>query len=328
MTHYHEVYGLCIAVNKPLPLLISKNHCAVDVTIDLSNKVSTELSAITQLQPSSTENGTKLWHTQDWTCVEYSQSPDLALRFYISKDGTNVISEKPDAIPSGDIESFVVGPILGYVLRIHDRICLHASVLEHKNKSFAIIGHKGAGKSTTAAALLQAGARLVSDDIAMILQNDKKQFIVYPGYPGTRLMPNVLSTFSLDQYDYKQVVSNNDKRIVPLSIQADKQPCEGWQFQPLPCQLAAIYVLNQRQADLTATQIMSLPKAQACIALTPHGYAGRSINKQQKNQEFEFMALLSRSIPIKSVDRPDNLECLPDIADALLHDFSHTSQRT
>ncbi|MBL4673517.1 MAG: hypothetical protein JKX81_14755 [Arenicella sp.] len=292
----------------------------------MSNQLVSELSFITQRQPDSTENDIKLWQTPNWFCIEYPRSANHALRFYISMDGSKVVSSKPDAIPDSDVDSFVLGPILGCVLRLRGRVCLHASVLESNGKAFAMIGHKGAGKSTTAAALLEAGARLISDDVAVIHRSNTNQFTVYPGYAGIRLMPDALSAFALNQNDYKLVVSSSDKRIIPLDIwQPNKHANQRWTFQPQACQLMAIYILNRRRPDLINTQITTVPNTRACIELTPHSYARRVINKHQQHQEFAFMAQLTRHIPIKSVDRPNQLSYLPKIAEDLLSDLAATA---
>jgi hypothetical protein len=238
-------------------------------------------------------------------------------------DGSKVVSNKPDAIPDSDVVSFLLGPILGCVLRLQGWVCLHASVLESNGRAFAMIGHKGVGKSTTAAALLEAGARLISDDVAVVHQSDAGQFTVYPGYAGIRLLPNALSAFGLNQHDYPKVVSISDKRIIPLTVSpSGQQSSQGWKFQSGACQLAAIYILNKRKSDLEYTQISTLPNTKACIELTPHSHGRRFIGKHQQNQEFAFMAQLVRHIPIKSVDRPDKLSCLARIAEDILSDLS------
>lgn len=324
MAHHYKVYGLSVAVNKPLRLLASTHHSNPDVSIDLSNQHASKLYFITEAQPESTDKDIRLWRTPNWVCIEYPRSSDHALRFFIRSDGSEVISDKPDAIPTSDLESFILGPILGCVLRLKQYFCLHASVLEFNGKAFAMIGHKGAGKSTTAAALLHAGARLVSDDVAVLQKIETGQPIVYPGYPGIRLLPDTLSKFTLSKHDYNKVVSSNDKRIIPLPVTGQNIESQlDWQFQPCPHRLDAIYTLAPRQAHLTRPQITTLAQRQACIALTPHGYGRRVLNKDQQNQEFVCMAKLVRSIPVKSVACPNKLEYLAKIADNILIDLDN-----
>jgi len=285
-----------------------------------------ELSRIFQNPPDNSKDGIKMRRTQDWLCIDCPRSAKHALRFYVSSDGSKIISNKPDIIPVNDLESFILGPILGCVLRLRNRICLHASVLEYNGKVIAMVGDKGAGKSTTAAALLQAGARLVSDDIAVLHNNDTNTHMVYPGYPGIRLLPEVLPQFGLNQHNYRPVVSTSDKRIIPLAVnQQDIESNDNWKFQSRPQQLTTIYALKPRMPDLTHTKITTLSGKNALIAIAPHSYARRVLDEQHQNEEFTFMAQLARSMPVKSVECPDKLECLPQVANDILNDLDNTA---
>ncbi|MFQ3247869.1 MAG: hypothetical protein ACI9OI_002388 [Chitinophagales bacterium] len=332
MTYNYRVYGLNIALSQPLSQLRPIEHSDFDVFIDISNlnvpsicrdAGGTNCSTKQQFEDSDNSDGITVLHSADWICIAYPRSQHEILRFYISKDGSRVVSEKPATIPFSDIESFILGPILGCVLRLRQRICIHASVMEYNGKAFAFVGNKGAGKSTTAGALLQAGARLVSDDIAVLNAGDASDTTVYPGYPGVRLFPNTLSVFGLNENDYRQVVSSSNKRYVPL-IDSDHASINtpGWRFNSTPCKLMSIYALAARQPDLRRTKIHNLTKKEALISLAPHGYGRRILNKQQRAEEFVFLAKLSRRIQIKSVHRPNKLELLAEIAEDILADVN------
>ena len=319
------MYGLNLALSQALPQLRPVANGDFEASVDLSGLCIPKQQFISphQLERSKNNQKISISHSQDWIRVDCPRSSTEILRFFIRNDGSEVISDKPETIPISDVESFLLGPILGAVLRLRQRVCLHASVMEHDGKAFAMIGNKGAGKSTTAAALLQAGARLVSDDIAVFKTGAIPPATVYPGYPGVRLMPDALSSFDLKQSDYAQVVSTTDKRYVPLAennIAHDNKT--NWQFQSRPCDLSAVYTLNSRQSDLGNPQINTLSQKQALIALAPHAYGRSVLNERQRAEEFAFMAQLSRHITIKSVDRPDNLELLPKIAKDILADVS------
>jgi len=168
--HYYSIYGLNVALSQALPQLRAVANLDVEVSIDLSGLHIPEQQFIVPPLLGRTKNNNEISisYSHDWICVTCPRSPTETLRFFIRKDGSEIISQKPETIPISDVESFLLGPILGAVLRLRQRMCLHASVMEYDGKAFAMVGNKGAGKSTTAAALLQAGARLVSDDIDRI----------------------------------------------------------------------------------------------------------------------------------------------------------------
>jgi hypothetical protein len=62
----------------------------------------------------------------------------------------------------------VGGSVLAHVLATEGEPCLHASAVETGGKVLAVPGLSGAGKTTLAAILCAAGARLVSDDVLRI----------------------------------------------------------------------------------------------------------------------------------------------------------------
>ena len=330
MPHYYTVYGLNIALNQALPQLRSVANIDVEVSVDLSGlRIPTQEFVAPQFSGRTKKNHEiSISYSQDWICVDCPRSATEILRFYIRNDGSEVISEKPKAIPTSDVESFLLGPILGAVLRLRQRMCLHASVMEYEGEAFAMVGNKGAGKSTTAAALLDAGARLISDDIAVFKLAFESTATVYPGYPGIRLMPDALSSFDLNQSDYAQVVSTSDKRYVPLNEKDLARDIKSdWQFQADPCRLHTVYTLNSRQSDLCKAQFNRLSQSQSLMALAPHAYGRSGTNQGQREEEFEFMAQLSRNTIITSVDCPDKLVLLPNLAEDILADVSDIDQR-
>jgi len=323
VAYYYSVYGLTVRLSHPIDLLAPRALENYDVRVDLSNEaVPLNRHELNASVNTDHQNGIEVIDTQDWLIVAFLKSSGEKLYFYVRKDGTEVVSEKPPSIPNSDVHSFLLGPVLGCVMRLRKKVCIHASVLEDKGKAFAFVGHKGAGKSTTAASLLQAGASLVSDDIAILNPDSAPHPIVSSGYPGIRLRPNVLSLFDLDPNNFKQVISGDSKCYVPV----ESDGCtSAWNFKTSPSPLFKIYILPPRNQDINALEMTRLSKQQAVMSLVPHSYARRVLNKNQRAQEFQFISRLSQQIPVTTLDRPDDLQQLPDIAAAILADVHNES---
>jgi hypothetical protein len=79
-----------------------------------------------------------------------------------------------EVVADGDDEAFlrqcVVGPGLGVLLHRRGRLVLHGSAVEVDGRAVVLLGEKGAGKSTTAAALLARGHALVTDDLVALAE--------------------------------------------------------------------------------------------------------------------------------------------------------------
>ncbi len=236
---------------------------------------------------------------------------------YLSS-GQQIHSDKTASIPQSDIESFLIGPVLGFALRLLSKTCLHASVLSYQTHALALLGPKGAGKSTLASALLEQGARLIADDIAA-LDFDGEQIMVNAGYPALRLLPAALNAYSLNIDDLKPVLSVGEKRVIPLP---NKQLT--WQFDQQKRPLSCLYVLNHRDAQLATIRVNALSSKQSVIALAPHRYPGYATDQHHKALDFSRMTQLTQAVPVKKLTCTDNIHKLSSIASSILEDFSAT----
>ena len=88
----------------------------------------------------------------------------------------------------GLIPVFLEGSVLAHAATAEGLLVLHASAVEVEGRALAIVGHPGAGKSTLAALLCAAGARLVADD-ALRVDATASGTVCFPGALGLRLRP-------------------------------------------------------------------------------------------------------------------------------------------
>lgn len=273
----------------------------------------------------TTESAIHSWESNEWQRFDFYRQPEVALRFYLHKAGKKLFISKSEQIPEHEVEAFLIGSIAGRSLRLQGVTCLHSSVLEYQGKAFAILGPTGAGKSTTAAALLNAGARLISDDIGALVWRSELPYIE-SGYPAVRLLPQTMGVFGLNPEQYDPVMSVDYKRYVPLITEAKTQNKNtfGWQFHKESCQLSGIYVLSQRDSSLQQIQFQNLSQQQSMIALAPHIFATHMMGHTQQRKAFMDVAKLVRNIQVRSVSCPDHIESLPIIAEQILSDFCAT----
>ena len=117
---------------------------------------------------------------------------DDAVEFIVDEQGSHVWAKWPNGLTIDDVSIYLLGPILGFVLRLRGTLSLHASVVELDRKAIAILGPAGAGKSTLAAAFAMAGHRVLSDDITPVLFDERGRFMAQPGYPRLRLWPDAV----------------------------------------------------------------------------------------------------------------------------------------
>ena len=247
---------------------------------------------------------------------------DNQTEFLISADGSEVWCRWSEGSTVADAAVYLRGPILGLVLRLRGRLCLHASAIAVGGSAVAIVGDGGAGKSTTAAAFLKLGHRLLSDDVAA-LQLKNSAFYVMPGYPRLNLWPDAGEALYEGHATLPRVTPVNginhwwDKRYRELDI--EREFCA----EPLP--LSAVYVLGERRADRDRTQVERLSAQDAFVALANGTYVHYALDDAMRAKEFRDLGQLVSRTPVRWVARPDGAEHLVDLCELILADYRDTA---
>ncbi|NIJ52004.1 serine kinase [Dyadobacter arcticus] len=97
------------------------------------------------------------------------------------------------------ISLFTVSEALGLILFQRGYFLLHASAVQVGDESWCFMGNPGAGKSTTAAAFIKAGCKLLSDDLTAIMFDAKGIAYVIPAYPQLKIWVNTVNGLGYDK---------------------------------------------------------------------------------------------------------------------------------
>ncbi|MCS6813165.1 MAG: serine/threonine protein kinase [Cyanobacteria bacterium] len=212
-----------------------------------------------------------------------------------------------------DTTMYLLGPVLGFFLRLQGIICLHGSAIAVDGHALAILGKPGAGKSTTAAALAVRGYPVLSDDITA-LSILHGQFYVQPAYPYLKLWsPSVEALYgSTDALPWLTPTWN--KQYLNLNQ-------SGYHYQAEPLPLGGIYVLNARSADPSAPWIEPIPKSSGLIELIANTYASKLLGRELRAREFETLSQVAALVPIRKVTPHAEFSYLSALCDSIVEDF-------
>jgi hypothetical protein len=236
-------------------------------------------------------------------------------------DGTRIVVDAPgsrvwalgaDGATIEDTATYLLGPTLGFVLRLRGITCLHASAVAVDGKAVAFVGAAGAGKSTTAAAFAQLGFPVLTDDIAPLRVGMAGFFEIEPAYPRLRLWPDSAESLFGSPEALPRITPTWDKRYVDLN-----QP--QFRFQQHPLEVAAIYVLAPRSTRSPA--VKGLDPRTALMALVPQTYSTRLLNCAQRAREFEVLARLVESVPVRLLTPGADLASVPALCETILRDL-------
>ncbi len=322
------VYGLRLRTNQPVPgVIVPCEPGKVDVDISFNEaECCHSLSAgevAVYTGPGIAENREpyfRVWknenHPQAYLGIQYTDGKGFA-SFFINREGSRVEVKRTKSIPFQDMLTYLLGPVIGCILRLRKVTCLHAGVVAVDGKALAIIGPKGSGKSTTVAALAHHGQAVLSDDIAP-LSEVKGRFVVAPGYPRLRLWPDTIATLlGPTTGELSKILSFTEKRFLNLSVNGEPN---DWRFRDKPLELAAVYILNARPQG-GAPAITSRSQSAGLLTLSANVYPEYSLNRTDRARDFGVLAQLVAGIPVQEVIRSDDLDNLSQLRDSILNNF-------
>ncbi|GAC1670049.1 MAG: hypothetical protein NVS9B4_26090 [Candidatus Acidiferrum sp.] len=218
--------------------------------------------------------------------------PDGA-RFMVDSAGEKICACWKQPLTIEDVTTYLLGPVMGFVLRRRGVMALHASSVSIEGRAIVFSGAAGTGKSTTAAALALRGVPVLCEDIAA-LQRDGREFVVAPGYPRVCLWPEAVSNLLGSSDALRQLTPNWEKRFLELDGKRAS-------FAPEAKRLGAIYFFAPRVDDPRAPRVEELSSREALIELVQNTYMNWLIDGQQRRQEFDILSEIVSRIPVRRI---------------------------
>jgi hypothetical protein len=294
----YSAFGLSLASNRAVPGLIAQSTFSpADTRIWLD---------AVPVSPGIRERPDDLWYVsggphenppalQVWRLaggayfrLVYSDGTE----FLVERAGSDVWATWPDSSTLEDTATYLLGPVLGFVLRLRGITCLHASAVAVGDRAIALMGPANAGKSTTAAAFCRMGHPILADDIVALSERDEI-LQVQPAYPQLRLWPESVALLYGVADALPRLTPTWDKRVLDLTR-------NGCRFQRQPLPLAAVYVLAERFPD-EEPRIEGLRGRDNLLTLLANTYVGYLLDAAMRGREFESLGRLMSSVPVRRV---------------------------
>lgn len=232
--------------------------------------------------------------------------------FLVSADGSSIWTAWQTSSSLDDMTTYLLGPVLGFVLRLRGTTCLHASVVVLPDGAVGFVGPAGAGKSTLAAAFARLGRTVVTDDVAALVE-DGDGFLVHPGYPRLRLRPHAVTTLYGHPDALPALTPTWDKRFLDLH---DGHPAR----QSRPHRLAAFYVLAARTSRDSEPVFAPVPARDRLMALIANGYVTNLMDEQARAREFALLGRMAARLPLRQASLPDGPDTLDRVCLAIEED--------
>jgi hypothetical protein len=315
------VFGLTLRSNGPIPglPLATRADAVADVHVHLNlSPLGTRIlpsnaESLTYASPYQDESGNsmlRIWSLGGgkFCRLDYADGT----RFWLDREGTEVWATWPENSTIEDTATYLLGPVLGRLLRLRGVTCLHASAVAFGEQAVAFVGPAGAGKSTTAAALALRGHAILSDDVVALAERDRS-FYVHSAYPYLCLWPESVASIYGSADALPQLSANYDKRCLSLGKQE-------LQFADHTLQLSAIYILGERRDD-PAPIIEDLSSQQAFLSLLANTFGTNVVDGSMRAKEFETLGRLVPAVRIRQIWPHEDPNHLPELCQRICDDM-------
>jgi hypothetical protein len=235
--------------------------------------------------------------------------------FDVSADGHRIDWLPPENPDLSAVRKDVLGRVFAACLQQEDIITLHGSAVELGGVAVAFLAPKFHGKSTTASAMVESGARLVADDVVAV--SGGLDPVVMPSVPFVQLMRD-----SAEQVagSTASVRGGEDAPKLQMAWDAPERNLS------VPAPLAAVYLLAPIPPDASgAVRRERLPGIAAALALLGQAKIVGLLGGRYRSVLLQRMADLSERVPVYRLEIPREFARLPELTSALWS--WHTSRR-
>ena len=301
MNSVHIAFGLRIRSNVSIPGLapLHDSGAAPDLSVRLgvspdSNRESCCGSEELHYTSSETDDSGKpalqIWKSPNGLYLRLAYYDGT--QFWLERAGKEIWATWPESATLEDTSSYLLGPVLGLLLRLRGITCLHASAVALEGHGVALVGAEGAGKSTTAAAFAREGHGVLSDDVVALTECESG-FRVVPSYPHLCLWPASVAMLYGSVDALPHFSKGWEKHRLSLGDRGTRFEC-----QPLP--LGAIYFLGERRKESAPAVEPVRPQA-GLLSLVADSFANKILDREMRAREFEVRGRLVTSVSVRRV---------------------------
>ncbi len=237
------------------------------------------------------------------------------VRFAIGADGRDIAGCLEGRGQVDDMRHALVTQVLPRVLSLRGRLVLHASAVIGPHGAIAILGSGGAGKSTLAAAFLQAGHEVMTDD-CLVLQptEDADGCVAIAGPPGVRLHRDTAAQI-FSPLAVRETAEDSGGKI---RVGADAGAAGGPRD---PARLVGAVLLEPSDVvrDGRAIEVDLLTPAEALMAFVEHSFQLELWDRAVLAARLQALAVVADLTPVVRLRFGHDLRAIPALRDRILN---------
>jgi hypothetical protein len=302
VTYLYRVYGFTLGCDTPV-FALRQEHTDLgryDIMVALGpetywvREARRLPSRIEHPSPGEVERDDSPFTLTSYGAAEFFELTygDEAL-FFVDGAAERIWGTCSPPLTSEDLTTYLLGPVMGFVLRRRNVLALHASALCIGGQAVALCGESQAGKSTTAAALALRGIPVMCEDITPLIE-EHGRFQVEPGYPRVCLWPDAVEKLFGAPDALPRLTPTWEKSFLPLDGGNAK-------FEEHRRVVSAVYHIAPRVAEPDAPRIETINAREALLHLVQNTYMNWLLDRIQRAAEFHALGKLVAQVPVRRI---------------------------
>jgi hypothetical protein len=241
----------------------------------------------------------------------------------VSPDGGRIAVRSLGTTSVEAFHAYLLGQVLSYALLKRGTDPLHGTAVVVDGAAIAFLGDCGYGKSSLAAAFLEAGHRLLTDDLLVVkpdtggpgpVDPHKGGFAAYPGPPRIKLSPKIAGALLARPSRGVRMNNLTPKLVVPLA---------SHQIQEAPTPLKTVYVLAPpaKRAQTERVTIRRVSRRKGFVELLRNTFNSQVRDRDRLERQFRQASRIVTLVPVKSLSYRRQTFMLPIVREAILADL-------
>ena len=232
--------------------------------------------------------------------------------FVVSPDGTKIEGHALSRATTESFQTYLLNQVLSFALLKRGMEPLHATAVVVDGRAVAFAASPGMGKSTMAAAFLERGYPLLTDDL-LVVRDERGEFVAQPSMPRIKLMPEIARALLGTLAEGVPMNPDTPKLVIPLGPGRSHED---------PAPLSAVYALQETRGTTNRVTIRRLSSRRAFLELTRNTFNPVPAGSGRLKRHFGLATALAARVPVKSVSYPRDLDAIEAVRDRILADIS------
>jgi hypothetical protein len=329
MPHHYGVYGITLACDTELPGLEAEKVAqrnSADIRISIGffpgglQDLIAQHATTYHIEPGCEKAGPEhLIVTTASGGRYYLFRYGGGVEFLLDTHDSLVWCKWDASLTLADVALYLLGPIVGFMLRVRGTTCLHASGALVNGNALAITGSSGAGKSTLAASFAAAGYSILTDDV-LPLTTINGEIHTQSGYSRLRLFPNSFKNLQELPDELPPLAPGWDKCFLNLAA-------GNYQLHKASAPLKVIYVIDWSVSEKPSPAIIPIEGAAAVSRLAANTYRNELLSVEMRTQEFYFLSTLTATVKVRKLCPVDDIASIGALREMLLADFEEATRQ-